>query len=117
MLGIYLFQRFLNKLDDYKFETTWQDKVLKRKRFYWFAAMIYFFTAVTLINRVLLFNNESILLGILIMIFVLFVYGSYFARSLLRFIGINNQRFIMLKTGYANEPFDNSGFSKDNVVG
>ena len=51
------------------------------------------------------------------MIFVLFVYGSYFARSLLKFIGVNNQRFMMLKSGFNSDQFNNSGFSKDNVVG
>jgi len=117
MLGIYLFQRFLNKLDDNKFETTWQNKILKRQRIYWFSAMVYFFTAVTVISRLLLINNESFFFGLLVMIFVLFVYGSYFARSLLKFIGVNNQRFMMLKSGFNSDQFSNSGFSKDNVVG
>jgi hypothetical protein len=117
MLGIYMFQRFLNKLDDYKFENTWQNKILTKQRFYWFAAAIYYFVAVGIINRLLLFNNDSLFLGILVTIFVLFVYGSYFGRSLLKFIAINNQRFILLKSGFNDETFDNGGFSKDNVVG
>ena len=68
-------------------------------------------------KRLLLINNESFFFGLLVMIFVLFVYGSYFARSLLKFIGVNNQRFMMLKSGFNSDQFNNSGFSKDNVVG
>jgi|LGOV01.1.fsa_nt_gb hypothetical protein len=117
MLGIYLFQRFLNKLDDYKFENIWQNKILKRQRFYWLGAVFYYFFAVGLINKVLLFNNDSLLLSVFVTIFVLFIYGSYFGRSLLKFIALNNRRFMILKSGFTNEPFTNSSFSKDNVVG
>lgn len=117
MLGIYLLQRFLNKLDDYKFKNIWQNKILRKQRFYWITAALYYFLVVAVINKLLLFNNESIILSILVTILTLMIYGSYFARSLLRFIGINNQRYMTLNSGFTNDSYDNSDFSKDNVVG
>ena len=117
MLGIYLFQRFLNKLDDYKFENIWQNKILKRQRIYWYLALFYYFAAVGVISKVILFGNEFLFWNIIIIILVLFVYGVYYSRSLLKFVALNNQRFMLLRTGFSDEHFDNNSFNKDNVVG
>ena len=114
MLGIYLFQRFLNKMDDYKFEKHWELKILPKQRMYWGLAMIYYFVALGVINQVLLYGNDSWFLGLIVIIFSAVLYGGYFIRSLLRFIGLNNARYMQIKTGMYQ---DNATFNKDNVVG
>ncbi len=115
MIGIYLFQRFLNKKSDYDFERYWEDKFLPRQRNYWFLALVYFFLAIGIISELLLYNVTSFILGFLVVIFVGLVYGGYFIRSVLRFIGINNSRYLQIKTGTFQQ--DASSFNKDNVVG
>ncbi|AIO19112.1 hypothetical protein KQ51_01235 [Candidatus Izimaplasma bacterium HR1] len=116
MLGIYLFQRFLNKMDDYKFEKYWEIKILRKQRMYWGLAAIYYFVALGIINQILLYGNQSLFLGLLVIVFTAVIYGGYFMRSLLRFIGLNNGRYMQIKTGMYQDN-NTSGFSKDNVVG
>ena len=89
MFGMYLFQRYLNKLEDYKFEILWEQKILRRQRIYWLLALVYYFVAVALITQILLWGNSSILLGFFVIIFTLIIYGGYFIRRLFIFIGAN----------------------------
>lgn len=117
MLGIYLFQRYLTKLEDYKFETLWEQKILRRQRMYWLIALVYYFVAVGLINQILLYGNSSILLGFIVIMFSAVIYGGYFIRRLFIFIGANNQRYMSLKTGFYGDNQNNDTFNKDNVVG
>ena len=115
MFGIYLFQRFLNRKSDYEFEQYWENKFVPRQRKYWFMALIYFFVAIGVISELLLYNTSSFLLGFFVIVLVAIIYGGYFVRSVLRFIGVNNTRYLQLKRGMYQE--ETSGFSKDNVVG
>ena len=112
MVGMYLFQKFLSKLDDYKFERFWEMKLLPYKRYYFIGAMIYFFVALGIINEILLFGNESLFFAIIIIVLSALLYGVYFIQRLLRFIALNNQRYFQIKAG-----FQRDSFNKDNVVG
>ncbi len=112
MLGIFLFQKYLNRLDDYKFTNRWEHKILPKQRLYWLGAVIYYFIAIGVINELLLWGNDSLFFAIIVIMFVAVIYGGYFIRSILRFIALNNQRYFQIKTG-----FQQSSFSKDNVVG
>lgn len=115
MIGMYLFQRFLNKKSDYDFEKYWEDKFIPNQRRYWFIALIYFFVAIGIISEILLYNVSSVFLGIIIVLFVGFVYGGNFVRLILRFVGTNNARYLKIKTGMQYQ--EATSFSKDNVVG
>lgn len=115
MIGIYLFQRFLNKKSDYDFERYWEDKFVPRQRNYWFIALIYFFFMIGIISELLLYNTSSFIIGFLVIVFVAIIYGGYFVRSVLRFIAINNSRYMSIKTGMQFQ--NTNSFNKDNVVG
>jgi len=111
MIGLYLFQKYLDKLSDYDFKMKWQTKILPKSRNYFYIAVIYYIIAISIISQLLLLNTSSFFLGIVIVLFTAFIYGVYFIQKILRFIGKNNQRIISITFGQQTETF-----SKDNVV-
>lgn len=115
MIGMYLFQRFLNKKSDYDFEKYWETKFLPNQKRYWIIALVYFFFGIGIISELLLFNVSSFFIGFLVVIFVGLVYGGNFIRMILRFIAINNTRYLQIKTSVQYQ--ESSTFSKENVVG
>ena len=114
MIGMYLFQRFLNRMDDFKFEKYWEDKFVPKQRTYWFIALLNYFFVLSIISELLLYNTSSFFIGFLVIVFTALIYGGYFIKSILKFVGVNNSRYLRLKQGIYQET---SGFSKDNVVG
>lgn len=112
MLGLYLFQRYLNRLSDYDFVTKWETKIVPRSRFYFMGSLVYFVIGVGVISQLLLWGNDSVFFSILVFLFVTMIYGFYFIRQGIKFLAINNQRFLRIKTGQQT-----NGFNKDNVVG
>lgn len=115
MIGIYLFQRFLNRKSDFDFEKYWENKFVPRQRNYWFIALIYFFVAIGIISELLLYNTSSFFLGFIVIVLVAIVYGGNFIRSIFRFVGVNNARYLQIKSGMQYQ--ETSTFNKDNVVG
>lgn len=112
MLIMHLLNKYLGNIEDYKFEKIWENQFLKHKRTYLFITFFYFVLAVGVISNILMFGNDNFVLGLLTMFLVGTIYGGYFLRSFLRFIGTQNARYFTLKTGGFTDTF-----SKDNVVG
>ena len=112
MLAMYFFTKYLKTMDDYNFEKFWENKFLRKQRNYWIFTFIYFLIGTTLISQVLLFGNTNLLFGLLVVGLVLFIYGMLFIRSILRFLGFQNARYMQIKMGAPRDTF-----SKDNVVG
>ena len=112
MLAVYLFDKYLSKFDDYNFEKYWENKIVKRSRLYLIGAVIYFLVAITIITEIILIGNGSLFVAIMVFGLTFIIYGIYYLRAILKFIGKHNTRYLQIKMGYRNE-----GFSKDNVVG
>lgn len=118
MIGMFLFQKYLNRLDDFKFSKFWETKFVPHTGKYLFGALIYFIIGFGIILEILLFGNSSIFFAILVFFFGLAFYGSLFIRNAFRFLAINNQRYMMIKGGFDQGGFSQGeSFSKDNVVG
>ena len=111
MLGIYLFQRYLNKLDDYSFISIWETRIILHTRKYATLLFINYIIGVTIISQILLLDNASVFLSIVVILFVGLIYGVYFIRSILKFIAVNSQRLMNIKSGGSTQTF-----KKDNVV-
>ncbi len=111
MLIIYLFQKYLDKKDEYKFLKIWESKILNHSRRWLFVIGIYYTVVISLITYLITFGEVFILFVIIIFVFVAMIYGYYYLRALLRFIAMNNQRYFEIKM---NGP--QSDFSKDNVI-
>lgn len=111
MLILYLFQKYLDKKDEYKFLNIWETKILNHTRRWFLALSIYYTVAISLITYLITFGEVFILFVIIIFVFVAMIYGYYFLKALLKFIAINNQRYFEIKM---NGP--QADFSKDNVI-
>jgi|LGOV01.1.fsa_nt_gb hypothetical protein len=111
MLGIYLFQRYLNKIDDYNFITIWETKIMIHTRRYFTFLFINYIVGVTIISQILLLGDTTVFLSIIVVLFVGLIYGVYLVRSILKFVAINSQRLVNIKSGVSTETF-----KKDNVV-
>ena len=111
MIGIWLFQKYLNRLDDYKFTNFWETKFIGHTRGYSLTALIYFVVGFGLIFELLMIGNESVFFAVIAFLFLLGTYGI-FIRSILRFLALNNQRYLQIKGGFQTETFN-----RDNVVG
>ena len=111
MLILYLIDRYLRKKDDSKFIRFWETRILSKARYYGIIVLIYYGLAVWLIVRILLWGNDSFFLGFLVFVFTAMIYGYYFIRNIVRFFALNNQRYIMAKSGFSQDTFD-----KSNVV-
>jgi hypothetical protein len=112
MLAIYLIQKYLNKLTDTDFLNKWENHFITYAKRYFLGAMFYFVLVVSALFAPIITEMNSIFGGLLMMFFITTVYGYYFLKWLVRFIGVNNSRFLSLKMG---NPTDT--FNKDNVVG
>lgn len=112
MLAMYLFTRYLDKLDDYKFIDRWENKIIPKSRVYFISALIYVVIAIGVISNVLLIGVNSIILSLFIFFIVTIVYGYYFLKHLLKFMAKHNSRLMSIKMGTGS-----NNFSKDNVVG
>ncbi len=111
MLALWLFSRYLKKLDDYKFTSLWEKRVQGKGRFYFLGLFIYYIIAVGVITQILLYGSSSVFFDIILTMFVIFIYGYYLIRNLLRFIALENNRYMQIKMGHQTE-----SFSKNNVV-
>lgn len=112
MIPLYFIQKYLNKLQDYDFQTKWENHFIKYSRRYFYLAMFYFIIAVSLISEAVMLGGDNIILTFIVMGLVTIFYGYYFIRAIIRFIAINNSRLLQSKMGQTT-----SSFSKDNVVG
>lgn len=111
MLILYLLDRYLRQKDDTAFIRFWETKIIAKVRYYGMGMFVYYGVAVWVIVRLLLLGSDSWLLGFFVFIFTAIVYGFYFFRYILRFFALNNQRYILAKSGFSPDTFD-----KSNVV-
>lgn len=112
MLAIYLIQKYLNKLTDNVFLDKWEHHFIKYARRYFLGALFYFVIVVSSLFSPIIVGVDSVFGGLLLMFFITMVYGYYFLKWMIRFIGVNNSRFLSLRAGGSTETFN-----KDNVVG
>jgi len=111
MVILYLLDRYLQKINDSKFIRFWEKRILSKARYYGIIVLFYYGLAVWLIVRILLWGNDSFLLGFFVFAFTAMIYGFYFIRYILKFFALNNQRYILAKSGFSPDTFD-----KSNVV-
>jgi len=111
MLALWLFSRYLNHLDDYKYTSLWEKRIQGKGRYYFFGLFIYYIIAVGIISQILLYGSSTIFFDIILTMFVMFIYGYYFIRNIVRFIALENNRYMQIKMGHQTE-----SFSKSNVV-
>ncbi len=111
MLILYLLGKRLDKKDDHAFLNYWELKFLPRLRYYMFGALIYYALALGIILEVLLWGNDSILFGLLMLVLASITYGILLLRSAIRFFAKYNGRYIIVKSGGSRDTFD-----KSNVV-
>ena len=112
MLVMYLLTKYLDKLSDNKFQTFYENKLMRRSRYFFIGALIYFVAAVAIITEVILYGNDSFIMGMLVFFLTAIVYGVLFIGNVIKFMGKHNSRLIHLKMGQTT-----STFNKDNVVG
>lgn len=112
MLVIYFLQKYLTKLNDNGFLDKWENHFIKYSRRYFLGAMFYFVIIVSALFTPVISGLGSVFGGLLMMFLIVIVYGYYFLKWVIRFIAVNNNRYLSIKMGSTTDTF-----SKDNVVG
>ena len=107
----YFVQKYLNKLDDYKFVSTWEQKFMNNMRR--FVSIIFTIYVIIVVGIGALVNID---LGFFWSLLIMMFFGAWLGYltfiQFLRFLAINNERFMRLKMGGTE-----SGINYDNVVG
>ncbi|MCF7926001.1 MAG: hypothetical protein K9L74_00295 [Candidatus Izimaplasma sp.] len=111
MFVLYLVNKYLERLDDYKFEHVWETKITRHSKRLFTGLGIYYLVISMLLTTLLTLGETFFLLDLLVFIFVLFVYGYLLLTQLLKFIALNNQRYLEIKMNMKQDAFD-----KNNVV-
>lgn len=111
MLITYLFSKYLQKKDDYSFETFWETKFIPKTRYYFIGATLYFIVVDGLIIELLLWGNESVFFGIIVFFLFTMFFGVYYLRAIFKFFGRQNRRYLQIKSGMTQDEFD-----KSNVI-
>jgi hypothetical protein len=111
MLLFWLISKYLERLDDMSFRKLWERRVVGKFQRHLFWMILHFFLGVYLWTTILLWNTDSFLLEFVVFVFVILLYGGTYIRSLLRFISVQNGRYVQTMFGEPQDTFD-----KSNVV-
>lgn len=111
MLLFWLLGKYLERLDDIKFRRLWERRVVGKFQRHLFWIIILFFLGVYVWTTILLWNTDSFFLEFMVFVLVIVIYGGSYVRSLLRFMSIQNGRYLQTMFGQTQESFD-----KSNVV-
>ena len=114
MIVLFFLKKYINRLDDNKFEA-WYDKwLVSRFRKVLLGTIIYYFLGTILISELLMSGSEGVLLSILVFFATLIVYGLFYIRNVLMNYQLFNTRYMKLKMGMDSNTY--TDFSRDNVV-
>ena len=107
----YFVQKYLNRLEDYKFVQVWENKIMNNMRR--FVSTIFIIYIVIVVGIGALVNID---LGFFWALLIMMFFGAWLGYltfiQFIRFLAINNERNMRIKMGTGG-----SGINYDNVVG